>query len=664
MKLLARTIVLPSEEGLTETSVKEVKGVTLRAVLVGLFVVVSSSLLSVYIENVIHSSKMAYGQMPMSVLMVFVVLLMGTAFIFKAVGPRWALSSSEWLTILCMGLIAGAIPTYGLSGYLIGLMASPYYFAAPENGWAAYVHPRLPSWLIPTNRGEAITWFYEGAPDGALIPWDVWVLPLLWWSCIIVAVGFALTCVAVILRRPWAQDEKLAYPALSPEIEMAIGVGSGHLLPGVMRERLFWVGFWITFGILCWNTLPWFYLGFPRIPINPHQWIQVGRHIPPLLGTFSPFVICFSYFASLDVLFSIWFFDLLFVVESGILSRIGSGTPSAYATGEYQWQTTGAFMLLVLWRLWVVRRHLRDVVRKAFNSRCRVDDSGEMLSYRTCLFGLILSTAYIILWLHQVGVDYAAALVLVILMFIIYIGIARVVAEAGLVYVTAPSVTWKVALAFLGESRSLSEATLTGFALSSVVTSHFNGLFMPPLTHAARLSDLISGDRKRIFWAISLAFVVGLISSVWITICFAYRDGAYNLQSWPIERSGREAIDSLASGIKSPKSFDTVNFYFFGIGMAFMTMLSYLRYRFIWWPFHSIGFALSGTLAARKTSATIFFAWMLKLVMLKLGGPSFYRRLKPFFIGLLTGYILGVGASAIVDIIWFPGAGHEVHRWF
>ena len=49
--------------------------------------------------------------------------------------------------------------------------------------------------------------------------------------------------------------------------------------------------------------------------------------------------------------------------------------------------------------------------------------------------------------------------------------------------------------------------------------------------------------------------------------------------------------------------------------------------------------------------------------MLKIGGPAFYRRSRPIFFGLLTGYVLGVIISTVVDIIWFPGMGHWAHYY-
>jgi hypothetical protein len=57
---------------------------------------------------------------------------------------------------------------------------------------------------------------------------------------------------------------------------------------------------------------------------------------------------------------------------------------------------------------------------------------------------------------------------------------------------------------------------------------------------------------------------------------------------------------------------------------------------------------------------SIFLAWFLKLTILRLGGIRLYRRTWPFFIGLIVGFFLGMGGSILVDVIWFPGAGHPI----
>ena len=95
-----------------------------------------------------------------------------------------------------------------------------------------------------------------------------------------------------------------------------------------------------------------------------------------------------------------------------------------------------------------------------------------------------------------------------------------------------------------------------------------------------------------------------------------------------------------------------------------MAFLNLMRYRFVWWPFHPLGFALSGTALSRLTSVTILVAWLLKLAMLKLVGAGFYRKSRPFFIGMLIAYIIQVALGLVVDAIWFQPQGHTVHQWY
>ena len=61
--------------------------------------------------------------------------------------------------------------------------------------------------------------------------------------------------------------------------------------------------------------------------------------------------------------------------------------------------------------------------------------------------------------------------------------------------------------------------------------------------------------------------------------------------------------------------------------------------------------------------SNFFVAWVLKLILLRYGGVKEYLAGKPFFFGLGIGYVIGVVLSTIVDMIWFPTAGHRVHWW-
>ena len=650
---------------------KTANGVTVRSVVSGLVLVVGLDVLAIHVRYVVHGSLMTYSHVPMAMLIVFTLMIVIGAAIARF--SRWKLSPAEWHTILAMGVVGAAIPGFGLSGYLLGYMATPYYFATEVNEWNTYLHPYINPWLIPSDENNAVTWFFEGVPKGAQIPWDAWLLPLLWWTTFIVAAFVVLACIAVVFRKQWVQNERLAFPAMAPLIHMAEEPGSGRsALPDFTKNYLFWIGFGLAFGMIAWNCINYFLPGFPQFPVYRVRWYWIDRQHPPAYGFLGLFTIFFSYFASLDVLFSIWFFDLLFIFEGGWLHRRGLTAISPYYyRGVYYWQTKGAFVMLAASVFWVARRHIRDVVRKAWRNDVPLDDRDEPLSCRMALIGLVGGLAYMWLWLVRIGFDPLLAALLLPAVIFTYVGMAKILAETGMPYTNVPAGPWGLVAPFLAGS-AVNEKTRVALRFASRITSHFKGLFLPALAHAGRVAEGVRGNRRNLMLAVGLAFMFSYVASVLLTIHLGYRDGAYNFNSWEIVRAGPKHFEGTATSVKNfltKKPEPPVyrehpdHVVFFGLGGLVTLLLIYLRHRFVWWPLHPVGMAISGSYLARRTSLTVLLAWLVKLVMLKMGGPSVYRKSRPLFIGLLVGYILGVALSAFIDVLWFPERGHSVHRF-
>jgi hypothetical protein len=661
-------MALDTQQFQEDVDARSQPAVTLRSVGLGLFLVVTLDVLAIYVRYVFHGSLMTYSHIPMAMLMVLMLLMIGLAVISKLTGN--VLTTGEWHAILAMGIVGAALPCFGLIGSLIGYISAPYYFATEENAWATHLHPHLPDWLLPSSEGNAIAWYYEGLPRGAEIPWDVWVLPLFWWSTVVAAAFVMLTCVAVIFRKQWVQNERLVFPAMAPLIDMVSAPGDGKgWLPEFTRNRLFWIGFAIAFGVLAWNCINYFLPGFPRFPIYRSRWYWIDRQMPPIRGYFGIFTVFFSYFASLDVLFSIWFFDLLFIFEGGWLNQLGyKAITPYYRTGVYYWQTSGAFIVFVSSTFWVTRRHLRDVVMKALGKDDSVDDGAELMSYRAACICLLVSLAYLFVWLVQMNFDPLQGFLLLLAVIFVYTGMAKILADTGMPFAGTPIGAWGMVAPFFGR-RNIPLVTHVAYRFSGLITGNFKGLFLPALSHAGRVSEGVPGDqRRRLMGAIALVFVASMFVNMVTTVWLGYDQGAYNFNSWEITRAAERHFQNTVNVIKKPNEppFYEKNpeeLAFFGLGGLLMAGLIYMRFRFVWWPVHPVGLAISGSYLARRTSFTTFLAWLIKFVMMKVGGPTVYRKSRPLFIGLLVGYILGVILSTGLDLIWFPERGHVVHRY-
>ena len=94
-------------------------------------------------------------------------------------------------------------------------------------------------------------------------------------------------------------------------------------------------------------------------------------------------------------------------------------------------------------------------------------------------------------------------------------------------------------------------------------------------------------------------------------------------------------------------------------GGAEAALLTLLGARFAGWPIHPVGLAFS----THTYGFSVFLVWLCKMLTLRFGGVGLYRRSLPFWYGIVVGYLVGVGASSVIDAIWFPGGGHWVHGW-
>ena len=646
------------------------RGVTFRAVALGLSVVVLTNLWVTYAEAVVISTRLNlnYFQLP---LLVFFILLVGAVNpLLKRFRQRIAFSSSELLTVVAIGIVGSAVPGSGLTGFFMGVISSPYYFATAENQWSEFYHPHLSSWMVPTDR-EALRVFHEGLPPGAQIPWGAWTVPLAWWSSLILAVLVGIACLMVILRKQWVEHERLAYPLVAVPLEMAQDADSERFLPGFMRGKLFWTAALLAFGMFVWKSLRWFWPAVPDFVLVPPRpfspYFRFTRYSPALvIAPLHFFTLGFAYFANLEVLFSVWFFFMIHVIEGTILTRLGLQTQQSTdhftADQEIQaWQCFGALACLVVWRLWVARNHLKAVFLKALNGRYPVEDRDEILSYRMAVTGLLLSLSYLLFLMHRAGMDFITAIVFMAGTGIIYIGMARVVSEAGLVTTQAPI----SAQAFTMDMRGtavMSGSTLTSIMLSYSLIDYVRGLFTPALAQSVKLGDLIRRNRRRLVFWVCAGALAGLASSVWITLKLGHAYGAYNYRRF--HRGNPKGVMSVPVGqMKSAQPPQLDRMLFFGIGAVLMGLLTFLRYRFTWWSIHPIGFAISASDNSKSILMPVFFAWMFKSIVMRFGGMRLYLRSKPLFLGLLVGYTLGVFYCFLIDLIWFSGHGHGVHGW-
>jgi hypothetical protein len=628
------------------------RALTWKSVGIGLALVLAASLGGFYARHVLHTTRLAQNHLSLAVVFPFFVTVL-------ALRQPLRLNRGELLVIFSMGLISSTLPTYFLSR-LVASFAVPYYLADPTNGWAEYTHEYLPEWTT-IQQGAPLTWFFEGLPQGESIPWGAWMGPLFWWFALLAALCTVLFSTTVILRKQWIEHERLDYPLMEVPLTL-LEREPGRVLPKIMQSPVFWFGFAFSILGILWNIIGYFNPTFPWFPTRLKP-ISFGYYFQSIRVNLYWPIVGFAYFIESDVSFSIWFFYLLAVIQEGVLNRLGVKIKEANFNGTsfipIGWQMAGVWLVVVTWGLYIARDHLRDVYRKAVHDAPDVDDSDELLSYRTALICLVGGLLFMGFWLIASGLELWVTVVFLGGMMVVYLGITRIIAETGVITIRAVMVPQSFIMFTFG-TAGISGSSMTALAMTSGWHGDMKTTLMPALAHSVKLFDTIKRQKRQLVWAIALACGVGIVSSVFYIIWMAYQTGAGNYGSQISGGLARGPWDFFVKYSRSPVDPDWRKMAFLGSGIVLSAFLYAMRYRYTWWPFHPLGLAAGPAYPVTNVVFPIFLGGMAKFAIMRVGGAKAYQAARPFFVGLIMGYYVGAGISFFVDWIWFPGDGHGI----
>ncbi|MBT4502998.1 MAG: hypothetical protein HOC74_35015 [Gemmatimonadetes bacterium] len=630
---------------------------TLRSIGTGALLSLCIALGAPYGNMVVRGSTMALDFSTAGAIFLFFFLVGLGNVLLKLIIPPLALRREELLVTYIMMIAASAIPTMGFSGYLLSLITGAQYYATPENEWAMLILPYIPTWMSPQDP-EAIKWFYEGAPRGVGVPWDVWIGPLFFWGVLAIALYVVMISSMVILRKQWVERERLIFPIVQVPLEMIQeGADGGKRVPLFFRNPVMWAGFALPVIVSSLQGLHSYYNFIPIVQLVSS--VPIFRNTISLLFRLSFPMVGFSYLINLDIAFSLWFFNLMAKALRGGMSVLGIssteklgiyGVPNEPMLAH---QGQGAMIVLVLFGLWLGRDHLKDVFRKAFRGDAKVDDSGEMMSYRGAVFGWLGGVGTLSVWLWMSGLPLWAAVATVLMALLIFIGLTRVVVESGVATAGGPMISSSVMVSAVGSSV-LGPAGMIGMAFTYVWAADIRTFVMASCAHGLKLSDYLKTRNLRpLFWATWLAIGLSLIGSVWMVLHLSYQYGGINLSSWFFGGGVRAPFDYIAVKLNTPTGPNWEGWLHTGIGGGLMALLMLGRHHFLWWPLHPIGYPISAVWLMDQLWLSIFIAWLIKLVVMKYGGPRLYRSTRPFFLGLIAGQFVIAGLWLLID--YFTG---------
>ena len=568
-------------------------------------------------------------------------------------GGTLALNRAELILVYAMLLVVSALCTMGLTQQLLPALTGIFYYASPANQWAEKLFPLFPSQRILVDDGTGNRGFYEG---GALadIPYSTWIEPLCWWTLLLLSLYVAMVSTAVILRRQWVERERLAYPLTQLGVAIVQGERGTGLVNGFLKHGALWWGAALPLAYGSLKALNQYYPSLPNIGLI--WWVPfIGQQSLQIWISFA--LVGFSYLISTQIAAGIWIFYLLSKVEAEFLALSGLKSTSKFVYGvAYEpllaYQGGGALIAMVLLGLWTGRGHLRDVWRKALNRNANIDDGDEIMSYRAAVLGITFGTGGIAGWLWLMGTPFWVGALFAVVALLVFMGISRVVCEAGLAAIRSPMIAPDLIVQGIG-SQTIGAAGVFNLSFAYIWSADIRIFLLAMVANGLKLiQNMDRRSRRVVFWAVVAAIFIGVTGSCWMVFHLAYKYGGINLDGWRFH-GGPSTIYNAAQRALEPAGADWLGLTFFAGGAVVMGLLTWARHHVLWWPFHPIGFPIGANFMLDKIWSCVLLAWALKKLILRFGGAAHYRTSQHFFMGLIMGEALCNGLWLVID--YFTG---------
>jgi hypothetical protein len=603
--------------------------------------IVLDNLWVVWMERVVQGPYVTTISLFGNAVFVLALLIAANA-LLRRVAPRAAMSQAELLLVYSMIAIASAFPALDGVSILIQALIHPYWFDATTPAVTRW-GPYLPKELMLHDK--AILRGLMNGSDTFYRPeyLAAWWKPALFWTLFTTVLVFVMQCINVLLRKQWAEREKLTFPITILPIEMTQPGGA------LWRSRLMWVGFALAGGIDLLNGFAYYYPWLPSVPVNfvniqpwlrDKPWTAMGF----TCYSFYPFAVGLGYLLPVDLLFSCWFFYLFWKLQLIVSSLMAWDVVPEFPFIKQQ--AFGGFMAILFFMFWISRRSVAGVFRQALHPRAgEMDDAGEGVTYRWALIGALGGSVLLAAFFAWVGLPPWLAGLSVFLFLAISVAITRVRAEFGPpvhdAHFSGPDSMLPVALGTQGFDARQLQALNWFWWFNRGYRSHA----MPVGLENLRFAERTHTSQRTYFWATMLAVVLGVAATFWAYGHLGYQ---YGLAGKWASGTGHanQGYSRLAGWLSNPAPPNAAANWALVVGFVCAAALFLARVSLNWWPFHPIGYAISASWSINLVWMPLAIAWIIKLLVLRYGGLRAYRQLLPFFLGLILGETLvGCGWS-------------------
>ncbi len=583
----------------------------------------------------------------------YLVGLVGINALLRRWRPRWSFTGAELVTVYLLLSISTAWCGVDFVSDLPEAISNPFWFATPSNRWDQVVLPYLPTWLT-VPQPEVISGFFEG--NASLYRTNVllaWLGPVLWWTAAATALMVAYVALSSMLRRRWCDEEKLLFPAAAVPLQIA---EEGHTL---FRNRAMWVGLLLAAGMESANLVHGLFPAFPGIPFSWDLRPYI-EELPPwdairwaTVGVW-PIVVGICYLMPLDLSFSLWFFNLMFKAQLILASHFGWTTDTITGFPYIDNQSLGGFIALLASVLWLDRRYLAQVARKALGLRSALDESREAMSYRGAVLLLAIAIGFLAYFFGRGGMPAALAMGWIADFLLLGLAITRIRAQLAPPAFELWNIGPNQLLPMVLGTKTMAPRAQGMMWITYPISREFGSNPQPWTLEAFKLVEAERGERRRLSWALVGITPVAVLSVFWATLHVVYGMGvASNADPY----SGDHVLDVpyyLAGALENPGGRDYAALGAIAAGMATTVALMAMKMHFLGWPLHPVALPIACAWVMDAYLPAVFIAWLVKAVIMRYGGLRLHRLALPFFLGLIVGSavvaFLRTIAACILDV--------------
>lgn len=592
-----------------------------RALILGIILIILSTIWVVGAENRIIWEITDFSLFPTVIFVIFILALF-SLILGKTLGKAFSLNPYELIIIYAMLSITTSLFSHDMMRQLLPIMGYGFWFATPENEWADLFQRYFPKWLVVNDMRTLDEYYRGGFTFFTLYNIKQWLVPCLAWTAFIIVLLFGMLCVNVIIRKQWTENEKLSYPIIRLPYELSSN-------PKFLKNRMMWIGFSITLGIELLNGLHYL---FPIVPspglkwnISQYMTSRPWNAIDSLDMNIYGFAMGLAFFMPLSLSFSLWFFNLFWKFQLVFFSAVGWRAGGGWQAE----QRVGAWLGIAILTLITSRGHIKNTIISLIKGK-----SNDSL-YKFAYIGLLFSAGFMMVFWYEAGASVWAIPIYFIIFALLSIAATRMRAELGPPTHELHSVHPDQIMVMFAGTRPFGANTLAPFALLDWVAYGYRSHPMPHQLEALKLSERLNFSYWKMIIAIMVAVLVGTIASFVSHLGFYYKYPGYAI--W-----GGGPFGTLQSWMAHPVGPDPMVMQHLGFGFLFTLFLMLMTRRYLWWQFHPVGYAVGSGWAISYMWFSVFLSWMAKRLILSYGGSKAYRIAVPLFLGLILGqFVMG-----------------------